>query len=61
MPAPHLSSNDPSSTNMKMYDTDTPSATPYTPSVVSHMCDIRRSIDAPRCASTSGSQGPASA
>ena len=38
---------------------DTPSAMPYTPSVVSHRCEIRRLSDAPLCCSTSGIHGPA--
>jgi hypothetical protein len=33
---------------------DTPSATPNTPSVVSHWCDIARFSDAPLCAIMSG-------
>ncbi len=53
-----MSSSVPNSTNRKMNCTDTPSATPYTPSVVSHMCEMKRSSDAPRCWITSGMYGP---
>jgi hypothetical protein len=41
-----------------MKPVDTPRATPKTPSVVSHWCDMARDSDAPLCAIRSGIQGP---
>ena len=43
---------------MKMKLEDTPSATPKTPSVVSHWCESIRSSEAPLCAITSGMYSP---
>ncbi|MDT4850609.1 hypothetical protein FQZ97_847620 [compost metagenome] len=54
MPAPALSSSEPNSTNRKMKLLDTPSATPNTPSVVSHWWLMARFSEKPRCAIMSG-------
>src|SRR5262245_56264325 len=59
LPAPAMSSIVPNITNRNTNAAETPSATPYTPSVVSQKCEPKPDPEAPLCNTASGMYGPA--